>query len=448
MERFFSFFGKMLQAFRELPDTALLCSLLSLVLLFCLLLSLARQAALKKELAGARRRSGQAEKKLREAEEDNVRSQIKLARLITLLKNERKHNAEKLDNHFANLTRQILEERSSQLRKLNSEQLEAILHPFNRQLESFKREINDIHLNDTRERSSLKNEILQLRELNRQINREAINLTRALKGDTRVQGTWGELVLERVLEQSGLRKGHEYEIQGGFRDHENRLLKPDVIIHLPEGKEIIIDSKVSLIAWEKYINSDDKSARATHLKALTQAIRDHITLLGSKDYGRLEGINSLDFVLMFMPIEAAFTTAYQHSEQLFSDALAQKIIIVSPTTLLATLRTIENIWQSERQSRNSIEIARKAGLMYDKFRGFVEEMEKIGRQLATCRTTYDSAMGKLSQGRGNLISHAEQIRAMGVRVKKEISDSILDRADIIYDEKSDPQADHCEQKNP
>lgn len=446
MDRFFSIAGGALQAFRELPDMVLLCSLLSLVLLFFLLLSLASRAGLKKELVRTRLRSEQTEKKLLEAEEEKVRQQIKLARLITLLKNERKHNAEKLNSHFATLTRQILEERSTQLRELNREQLETVLQPFNRQLESFKREINDIHLNDTRERSSLKNEILQLRELNQQINREAINLTRALKGDTRVQGTWGELVLERVLEQSGLRKGHEYEIQGGFRDHENRLLKPDVIIHLPGGKQIIVDSKVSLTAWEKYTNADDKTAEAAHLKALAKAIHDHITLLGSKDYSRLEGINSLDFVLMFMPIEAAFTTAYQHSEHLFSDALTQKIIIVSPTTLLATLRTIENIWQSERQSRNSIEIARKAGLMYDKFRGFVEEMEKIGRQLATCRTTYDSAMGKLSQGRGNLISHAEQLRNMGVRVKKEIPDSIRDHADIIYEEKSDPQTDHCEQK--
>ncbi|WP_457577827.1 DNA recombination protein RmuC [Desulfomarina sp.] len=430
MDGFFYFFREMAENLQTLPDSTLLLVPLCVVLFFSLLATLFRLGNLKKELAAGDRKTELAEKKLREAEEEAVRQRIRMAKLITLLKNERKHNVESLDHYFSSLSRQILEERSSQLREQNREQLESVLDPFNRQLESFKREINEIHLNDTRERTSLKKEILQLRDLNRQINEEAVNLTRALKGDTRVQGTWGELVLERVLEQSGLRKGHEYEIQSGFRDHENKLRKPDVIVRLPEGKEVIIDSKVSLIAWEKYVNSDDDAARAAHLKELIKAIRDHIFLLGSKDYGQLEGINSLDFVLMFMPVEAAFTTAYRHSEQVFNDALTQKIIIVSPTTLLATLRTIENIWQSERQSRNSIEIARKAGLMYDKFRGFTEEMEKIGRQLATCRATYDSAMGKLGRGRGNLISHAEQLKEMGVRVKKEIPDSILEKADI------------------
>jgi DNA recombination protein RmuC len=436
MDIFFHFFRGAAEGLRALPDSALVFGPVCAVLLFSLLATILRLSSLKKELTTSREKTALTEKKLQEAEEEAIRQRIRMAKLITLLKNERKHNAENLENYFSSLSRQILEERTSQLRELNREQLETVLNPFNRQLEAFKREINEIHLNDTRERTSLKEEILQLRDLNRQINEEAINLTRALKGDTRIQGTWGELVLERVLEQSGLRKGHEYEIQGGFRDHENRLLKPDVIIRLPEGRQIIIDSKVSLIAWEKYINSDDDTARASQLKKLIKAIRDHISLLGAKDYGRLKGINSLDFVLMFMPVEAAFTTAYQHNEQLFTDALARKIIIVSPTTLLATLRTIENIWQSERQSRNSIEIAGKAGLMYDKFRGFAEEMEKIGRQLATCRTTYDSAMGKLSRGRGNLISHAEQLREMGVRVKRELPESILEKTDL------NPRSDH------
>ena len=448
MNNFFDFFRRMSEGLRALPDSTLVLGLTCAVFLFSLLAALLRLSGLKKELAAGRKKAALAEKKLQEAEEEAIRQRIRMAKLITLLKNERKHNAESLENYFSSLSRQILEERTSQLRELNREQLETVLSPFNRQLEAFKREINEIHLNDTRERTSLKEEILQLRDLNRQINEEAINLTRALKGDSRVQGTWGELVLERVLEQSGLRKGHEYEIQGGFRDHENRLMKPDVIVRLPEGRQIIIDSKVSLIAWEKYINSDDDTARAAHLKELIKAIRDHISLLGAKDYGRLEGINSLDFVLMFMPVEAAFTTAYQHNEQLFTDALAEKIIIVSPTTLLATLRTIENIWQSERQSRNSIEIARKAGLMYDKFRGFVEEMEKIGRQLATCRTTYDSAMGKLSLGRGNLIGHAEQLKEMGIRVKKELPESILEKADLAPRNAPQDHADPPVSKNP
>jgi len=402
----------------------------TILLLILLIFFLFRLSSLRAQLKKSAEKCLLAEKNLSTAEQHDVQQRIRIAKLITLLKNEKKHSEEKLTLHFTNLAQQILEEKSDRFSELGKEKLEAILQPFNQQLVSFKQEINEIYLSDTRERVSLKNEILQLRDLNQQINQEAINLTRALKGDTKQQGNWGELVLERVLEQSGLRRGHEYDTQGGFRDHDNKLMKPDVIIHLPRGKDIIIDSKVSLVNWERYINSEKKSDRIHHLGRLVKSIKAHISQLGKKNYPGLSGIRSLDFVLMFMPIEAAFAAAYQHDDNLFSSGLAEKIIVVTPTTLLATLRTIENIWQYERQNKNSVEVARRATIMYDKFRSFVEDMEKIGKQLATCHTTYDSAMTKLTQGRGNLISHAEQLRGLGIKVKKEIPRSILDVSEI------------------
>ncbi|MBU1568391.1 MAG: DNA recombination protein RmuC [Proteobacteria bacterium] len=386
-----------------------------------------------------KRRLGETERKLAVAEQRTAHQEIRAAKLITLLKNDRKHATEKLQLledareelslRFAGLAQQIFDEKSARFSELNKDRLESILLPFNRQLVAFKQEINEIYRTDSRERLSLKGEILQLRDLNQQINREAMNLTRALKSDTKVQGNWGELVLSRVLEKSGLRLGQEYHTQGGFRDDGNRLLKPDVIIHLPEGRDIIVDSKVSLVSWERYVTCDDEGERAGHLARHVKAVRDHVADLGGKNYPGLAGIHSLDFVLMFMPIESAFSAIFQQDDSIFTEALAGNVIIVTPTTLLATLRTIENIWQYEQQSKNSQEIARRAGLMYDKFRSFAEEMEKIGKQLATCHATYDTAFLKLTRGRGNLVAHAEQLRELGVQTKKELPKSITDISD-------------------
>jgi DNA recombination protein RmuC len=417
----------------------LLFGILILLLFFCILL-LFRIAALKKAQQETTTQLAAAEKNNADILMHNNIQAIKEAKLTTLLENERKHAAEKLQLledareelrlQFTDLAQQIFDEKSTRFSELNRDKLEAILQPFNSHLTALKQEINEIYRHDSRERFSLKNEIIQLRDLNQQVNQEAINLTRALKSDTKIQGNWGELVLERVLERSGLRRGVEFETQGGFRDNNNRLLKPDVLVHLPEGRDIIIDSKVSLISWEKFVNSDDESRRAFHLAGLIKAIRDHIAILSQKNYPELNGIHSLDFVLMFMPIEAAFSTVFQQDENLFGEALTKNIIIVTPTTLLATLRTVENIWQFEHQSKNSLEIARRAGIMYDKFRGFLEEMEKIGKQLSTCHSTYDNALLKLTQGRGNLIAQAEQLKELGIQIKKEIPASITDFADL------------------
>jgi DNA recombination protein RmuC len=255
-----------------------------------------------------------------------------------------------------------------------------------------------------------------------------------LKGDKKTQGNWGEMILEKVLERSGLRKGIEYETQGAFRDDDNRLFKPDVIIHLPDNKDVIIDSKVSLLAYERYCSVDDDQERIIAIRQHTGAVREHIKTLSDKDYSGLHGIKSLDFVLLFMPIEAAFVAAFQADERLFTDAFEHKIIVVTPTTLLATLRTIENIWRYERQNENARAIAEKAGIVYDKIRGFVEELDKLGKQLSTVHTTYDGVMNKLTQGQGNLIRQASSFVDLGVKVKKSFPKNISDQAGIESDE--------------
>ena len=336
---------------------------------------------------------------------------------------------EELQLQFKTLANEIFEEKSRNLTARNNDKLDTLLQPFREQIQSFRNRIDTIFMEETKDRSSLKTEIVNLRELNRQINREAKNLTEAITGSNKLLGTWGEMVLERLLEQSGLRKGHEYDTQVGLRDNDNRLLKPDVIIRLPENREIVIDSKVSLTAWSRYINSDDELERQQAMTDHLQSIKNHLSGLKKKDYSSLKTINSLEFVLMFIPIDAAFMTAMQCEERLMSDMYSHRIIIVTPTTLLATLKTVEHIWQLEKQNSNALEIAGKAGLLYDKFCGFLEDMEKLGRQFDTCRESYDRALNKLSRGRGNLISQTRDFPNLGVQTKKEIPRTFLNETD-------------------
>ncbi|MFT5701588.1 MAG: DNA recombination protein RmuC [Desulforhopalus sp.] len=401
-------------------------------------------SGLKRELRRQNHAVLQSQRQTQELTHTINQHNIREAKLITLLKNERKHTSDKLrlleqarselKLQFENLAGRIFDEKSSKFTELNRDNLDTILQPFNKELVTLRKEINTIYQSDSRERLNLKNEINSLKELNQQINQEAINLTNALKSDTKTQGNWGELILDRVLQRSGLRLGFEYDTQGGFRTHDNRLQKPDVIVHLPENRDIIIDSKVSLVHWERYVNSQSEEEQAEHLKQQIKAIHDHITTLSAKDYPDLAQIHCLDFVLMFMPIEAAFSVACHEDKELMETALKKNIIIVTPTTLLATLRTVENIWKFEQQSKSSLEIARRAGLMYDKFRGFVEEVEKIGKQLTSCRSSYENALSKLTRGRGNLVSQAEHLKELGVQVKKELPQSITDISD--YDLKN------------
>jgi len=370
------------------------------------------------------------------------------ARLQTRIERDQQHTREKLDLledareqlrlQFSELATSILEEKSNRFSKESQEKISVLLAPFHEQLRSFRQKIDEIHHSETRDRAALQRELVSLRGLNQKMSEEANNLTRALKGDSQLQGTWGELVLERVLELSALRKGVEYETQAVFRDSENRYHRPDVIVHLPDGRDIIIDSKVSFVAWEKYVSSDDEDQRATWMRSHVKAIREHVKQLGEKNYSALSEIRSLDFVLMFMPVEAAFLAAFQADESLFVQAMKQKVILVSPTTLLTTLRTIESIWHHEKQSRNAREIAERAASLYDKFCSFTEDMERMGKQMRSLQGSYDSAMTRLSQGRGNLVSKVQNFPKMGVKVKKVIPCSILDNADLDFP--SDSQA--------
>ena len=337
-------------------------------------------------------------------------------------------NAGSLMRHeFKNLAQEIFDEKTRILTRQNSEKLDVLLKPYQEQLSAFRQRLETIFLEETRDHSSLKQELLNLRELNQRINEEAVNLTRAISGDNKQQGTWGEIVLERLLEQSGLRNGHEYETQTGLRDGDNRLFKPDVVIHLPDEKDIVVDSKVSLTGWSRFVGAENEEQRSQAMAEHVRSLRTHLRSLSSKDYSSLKGLRSLDFVLMFIPIDGAFSAAVQSEEKLIDEMYSQKVIIVTPTTLLATLRMIEYFWQNEHQSRNAVEIAERASSLYDKLRGFLTDMEKLGLQLDNCKDTYDKAINKLSQGRGNLISQAAKFPELGIKVKEKINQNLVDR---------------------
>jgi DNA recombination protein RmuC len=426
-----------LQAHMPLAAIVLLvlCSLLTVILILIWF----RFHDLKRENIRNRSLLRSAEEKNFDLQNQLTEKQIRLAELSTLLQSERKNSEEKLavlENaeknlslQFQSLANQIFEEKSARFGNENKERVTSLLQPLQEQLRVFQKRIDDIQVNDVRERSSLKSEIEHLRELNQQINKEAVNLTRALRGDKKRQGNWGELVLERVLEKSGLRKGEEYSVQKGFRNQENQLLKPDVIIHLPDRKDIIIDSKVPLSAWERFISAEQNDEKKQLLKEHIGNIRKHVGELSAKNYSEIVGIRSLDFVLLFIPIDSSFAVAAEIDEELFGDAYEQRVIIVTPTTLLATLKTVENLWRYEHQNRNAREIADRAGSIYDKLRGFLEDMEKVGKQLATCESTFESAMNKLSRGKGNIISQAGRLTQLGVKAKKKIPRSIRDLSD-------------------
>jgi len=374
----------------------------------------------------------------------NIKSQTTIAELQTLNTQQQKVADEKLallnetkgelKSQFKILANDIFEEKDKKLSQQNREKLDAIINPFSKQLNDFKRKVDHVYDNEGKQRASLITEVKNLRELNQQLNKEARNLSQALKGDKKIQGNWGELILERVLEQSGLRKGHEYETQGGFRDTDNNILKPDVIIHLPQDKDIIVDSKVSLIAYEKYTSSENQEDQKAALNEHMDAIKSHIKVLSEKDYSSLSGVKTLDFVLMFIPIEPAFMVAFQHNDKIFVDAFSSKIVVVTPTTLLATLKTIENLWRYEKQNQNARDIADRASNIYDKFRGFIEDIEKLGKQLDTTQATYHDALNKLTRGRGNLVNQAQQLLDLGVKVKKEIPKSMLEKSEISEEE--------------
>ncbi|MDC0238728.1 DNA recombination protein RmuC, partial [Gammaproteobacteria bacterium] len=300
---------------------------------------------------------------------------------------------------------------------------------FKTQLSDFRQKVDQVYTTDAKDRASLLTEVRNLQRASEKVNEEAENLTRALKGDKRLQGNWGELVLERVLEESGLRKDHEYVLQRSLRNADGDIKRPDVIIHLPEDKDVVVDAKVSLVAYETAVSSDDDAAREVAIKRHVQSVRAHVRKLSEQSYDQLPGVRSLDFVLLFVPVESAFTLAMEKDPSLFTEAFDKRLVIVSPTTLMMTLRIIDNVWRYEKQNKNAQEIARRAGALYDKLRVVLEDMDQLGRNLDQASRSYDSAYARLAKGRGNLVRQVEQFRELGATVKRSIPQEIVDDAD-------------------
>jgi DNA recombination protein RmuC len=331
----------------------------------------------------------------------------------------------RFNTEFENLANKILDEKSKKFTDQNKQNLESILTPLRERIKDFEKKVDEKYDTEQKERASLKGEIKVLHDLNKKISEEAHNLTTALKGDSKKQGNWGELILERILESSGLVKGQEYTTQGTSYNEDGDRLHPDVVIHLPEDKQIIIDSKVSLVAYEKVMNAEDDEERERWLKAHMVSVKSHIKGLSEKNYHISKGMNSPEFVLMFMPIESSFSMSIRADDELFNFAWDKRIVIVSPSTLLATLRTVASIWKQDRQTKNAIEIAEKSGLLYDKFVGFIEDMKKIGERLDSTQKVYQEGMKKLSEGSGNLVRKAEELKKMGARASKQLPNGIL-----------------------
>ena len=334
---------------------------------------------------------------------------------------------EKFTKEFENLANKILEENSSKFTVQNKENIDAILKPLQEKIQHFEKRVEETNKEDISRSSDLRQQIIGLKELNVQMSKETTNLTKALKGDTKMQGNWGELVLERVLERSGLQKDSEYFVQQSFTTEDGRRVMPDVVISLPGDKKMIVDSKVSLVAYERYINETDESERAAHLKNHLLSVKRRVIELGEKNYHQLYDMESPDFVLLFIPIESAFAIASMEYPALYSDAFEKNIIIVTPTTLLAVLKTIDSMWQNEKQKENAIEIATQAGRLYDSFVNLTEELIKVGNQIGTVQKSYESAMIKLT-GRGNLITRVETLKALGAKASKQQNEKLLKSA--------------------
>jgi DNA recombination protein RmuC len=303
-----------------------------------------------------------------------------------------------------------------------------ILSPLQEKIQLFEKKVEDTHKESIDYHAALREQIVGLGKMNEQMSKETLNLTKALKGDAKMQGNWGELILERVLEKSGLEKGREYYVQQSFSTEEGTRILPDVVINLPDGKKMIVDSKVSLVAYERYVNEEDDMLRPVHLKEHCASLKRHVDQLSAKNYHDIYQIESPDFVLLFVPIEPAFACALNEDSTLYNKAFERNIVIVTPSTLLATLRTIDSMWANQKQQENAYEIARQAGALYDKFEGFVNDLTKVGNKMKDAQAEYQNAMGKLVDGRGNIITSIEKLKKMGAKAKKALPDNILNRA--------------------
>lgn len=333
---------------------------------------------------------------------------------------------EALTSQFKNLANEILEDKSKRFTEQNVANLDALLKPLQTKLTEFKEQVNTSYGNEARERFALRNEIEKLSQLNLRMSDETRSLTQALKGDSKVQGNWGELVLESILESSGLRKGEEYLVQDSHTQTDGSRLQPDVVVKLPEGRSLVVDSKVSITAYSRHAEASDPAVAEQELAAHIQSLRQHIQGLSSKNYSSLYGIGSVDFVLMFVPIEPAFLLALKTAPNLYQEALSKNIVLVCPSTLMATLRTVAHLWRQDHQNRNALEIAKQCGTLYDKFVGFVDDLEKLGQRLDQAQTSYHDAFNKLKSGKGNLIRTAEKVRELGVKPSKNLPTPLIE----------------------
>lgn len=414
----------------------------------------AAEARLAAHLATQQEQERQVAQRLQQADDERRRLEVlvrerdgRLAELETRLVTEReqlvermaflKEQEQNLRLQFEQLATRIFEEKSQKFTEQNRSGLDTLLSPLREQLKEFREKVETTYGNEARERFALKEQLTRLEGLNKQISDDASNLARALKGDKKLQGNWGEVILSRVLEESGLREGHEYVTQFSVTDEDGQRRLPDVIVRLPENRDIVIDAKVSLVDYERYCSSDDEAERDRALKAHTNALRNHIRLLSEKRYEDLPGLRTLDFVFLFMPVEAAFMLAVEHDPALFREAFDKKIIIVSPTTLLATLRTVESIWRYERQNRNAEKIAKEAGQLHDKFATLLEHLEALGRTLERSQEQYRKTVSSLS-GHGGLVGRVDSLKKLGAKAKKSLP---LEKLDIDAGISSDPDSD-------
>lgn len=387
------------------------------------------------ELNRVREQKAQLEVQLKEQDARHEQQLVSNQEKLELLE----RAEERLKQQFEQVANQLFEAKTAKVDQQNQQSLSAILNPLREQLDGFKRQVNDSFNSESKERHTLVHELKNLQRLNEQMAQEAVNLTQALKGDNKQQGNWGEVVLARVLAESGLREGHEYQTQVSLQNDAGKRYQPDVIVYLPHDKQVVIDSKMTLVAYERYFNADTDTARDKALGDHLTALRSHIKGLSQKDYHQLKGLTSLDYVLMFIPVEPAFQVAIQADPSLVNDAMEQNIILVSPTTLLVALRTIDNLWRNDRQNQNAQVIAERASKLYDKLRLFVDDMEVLGSTLDRANQSYQGAMNKLSTGRGNAIRQAESFKQLGVEVKRTMPPKTLERAMQGYDESTLPE---------
>ncbi len=338
---------------------------------------------------------------------------------------------EQFTKEFENLANRIFEEKSKKFTDQNKTNLDELLKPLGEKIKDFEKKVNDVYVSEGKERASLKEQLTMLHQLNQQMSTEAQNLTKALKGESnnKFQGNWGEIILENILEKSGLVKDREYLVQMSLTTEDGKRFQPDIVVNLPDGKHLVIDSKVSLNAYERFSSAESDDERQTALKEHLISVKKHIKDLSDKNYQTLYQLKTLDFVLLFIPIEPAFALSVQGDAQLFNDAFDKNIVIVSPSTMLATLRTVASIWRQENQNKNAIEIARQGGALYDKFSGFVEDLIALGNKMRDSQKTYEAAMNKLSTGSGNIVKRTEELKKLGAKATKNLPQSLLDRAD-------------------